>query len=305
MKKLITLFSMVLVLVFMANAQDGLIHFPFTSSAPTIDGDASDWPEAGWVDIGVEKPGGTTHDMTAKFQVSNDGENIYLIVDVKDATPHNEAAITNTYERDCSEVFFSMHTPSGDVPEAYVADAGDWQIRFQRADENDAFIDGSSNVAAAAADFGYAVSDDGASEYFQEMSFPIATLQESGDFDGVNFRFNIQIADNTTGAAGGRTQQMFYFEGSDNQWNDLSTFAPAILDAVGVKDNANVTASAYAYGSKLYVNNVNGMVSIYDVTGKLVQNENVVNKATIDIADLKAGLYIVKNNDFSTKVIKR
>jgi hypothetical protein len=222
MKKIITLFSIVLAFAFVSKAQ---LHVPFTS-APVIDGfvDSDDpWTEDGWIDIALEKDGATTHDMSTKFQISHDDDNIYIVIYTLDGTPNNDATvITDSYQRDCSEIFFSMHSPTGDDPELYQADQGDWQIRVQRASDTDAFIDGSSNVAAVTWDF--AVEDDGATEYVTEMTFPIATLAESGDFNGTDFRFDVQVADNTDGTNSGRTQQMFWHDNSDNQWQHVSTF---------------------------------------------------------------------------------
>jgi hypothetical protein len=307
MKKIITLLSIVLAFGLIAKAQ---LVVPECSAPPVIDGyaDSSDpWGDT-WIDLAEEKDNGdaATHDMSAKFQVAHDADNIYIVIVAQDATPNNDAtAIPNTYQRDCSEIFFSMHSASGDSPEAYVTDEGDWQIRVQRASDTDAFIDGSGNVAAV--EWEFAVVDDGASEYTTEMTFPIATLKENGNFNGVDFRFECQVADNTTGTPEGRTQQMFWKNASDSQWNDLSTFSAAKLEGgvlISAKETAKVVGSAHLYQNNLYVKNVTGEVSVFDVTGKLVRSENVLGNATIDVSDLKSGLYIVKNNDFSVKVIK-
>ncbi len=227
MKK-ITLVLIVLTFGFLCRAQ---LNVPFTT-APVIDGviDANDPWGSTWISMDAYGLNSTTSNLSSKFQIAYDASNIYLVVVTDDATPHNEAlAIPNSYERDCSEVFFSMHTPSGDVPEPYLVDNGDWQIRFQRASETGNYIDGSNNAQAAADKFGYAVKDIGTT-YVQEMSFPISVLKENGNFDGINFRFDLQAADNTTGASGGRTQQQFWNSNTDNQWNDVSAFGAAKLE---------------------------------------------------------------------------
>ncbi len=230
MKK-ITLLLIVLTISFIVKAQ---LHVPLVN-APVIDGvvDGNDSWGNNWIDLSIAGFNNTTSDMSSKFQMSHDADNIYVVIVTNDASPNNDQmASPETYQRDNGEVYFSMHSPSGDNPEAYYTDNGDWQIRFQRASATDQYIDGSTNANNAADQFTYAVQDNG-SQYVQEMAFPIALLKENGDFDGVNFRFDVQAADNENGST--RTQQQFWYSGSDNQWNDVSVLGQGVLE------NSNTT----------------------------------------------------------------
>ncbi len=244
------------------------------ANAPIIDGiiDANDpWGDT-WISIDQTKPGNTTSAMSSKFQIAHNANNIYLVVITNDATPHNEdTTMTNSYERDCSEVFFSMHTPSGNAPESYLPDNGDWQIRFQRASETNEYIDGSQNVDSVSSQFGYAVKDIGTT-YIQEMSFPISVLKESGNFNGSNFRFDIQIADNTTGEVGGRTQQQFWNSNTDNQWNDVSVFGSALLLEPTATYSVTFTVTDGTTAIKGATVNLPGYTATTDANGQTVIN---------------------------------
>jgi hypothetical protein len=301
MKKLITLFSIAVAVSFSASAQ---LSIPFMNTAPTIDGVSDDWSET-WIDQAQANANSTTSAMSSKFQIGHDDDNIYLIVEVQDATPNNDATvITDTYQRDCIEFFVSMHS----VTEDPALVAGDWQLRVQRATELETMFESKDGTAAAeeAGDFVASVEDDGASMYTVEMKFSKAALAQDSDFDGENIRMELQTADNTDGTNSGRTQQMYWMDNSDQGWQDINICSPAVLapNLVGVKENANVKASAFINKANvLKVKNMTGVIYVYDVTGKLALKADA--KETINVATLKSGLYIVKNNDFSTKVIKK
>jgi hypothetical protein len=301
MKKLITLFSIAVAVSFSASAQ---LSIPFMNTAPTIDGVSDDWSET-WIDQAQANANSTTSAMSSKFQIGHDDDNIYLIVEVQDATPNNDATvITDTYQRDCIEFFVSMHS----VTEDPALVAGDWQLRVQRATELETMFESKEGTAEAeaAGDFVASVDDDGASMYTVEMKFSKAALAQDSDFDGENIRMELQTADNTDGTNSGRTQQMYWMDNSDQGWQDINICSPAVLapNLVGVKENANVKASAFINKANvLKVKNMTGVIYVYDVTGKLALKADA--KETINVATLKSGLYIVKNNDFSTKVIKK
>lgn len=276
---------------------------PFNEVAPTIDGAATDWSGT-WVSLDERKPGSTTTGMSAEFQISHDNDNIYVIISVADATPHNEEAINNAYERDNVEVFFSMHSVTADASYA----EGDIQLRCQRTINGaQEWISGKQYAdMAASSNFKYsAVSD--ATSYMIEFQFPKAVLAGTSDFDGTNFRFEIQAADNTTGLPGGRTQQQFNFDGSDGQFGDINLLGDAVLANL-VTSIMSVTSSnkisAYINNNDLVVNNANGYVSVFDITGKLVLKTNINGSNVIDVSGLRRGFYIVTAKGYSVKVIK-
>lgn len=305
MKKIFTLVVLVAAFGFGATAQKLVV--PYTSKAPVSDGylDDTDDPWTGdFVDQATMSSGSSTSDASSAFQLLHDEDFIYIAVKVSDATPNNDAAaIGNSYERDCIELFFAMDTID-DAAGAY--QSGDWQIRFQREAEEGAYIDGSGSVSSAlltADGFAWGV-ETASSDWVMEASFPKATLQQEAAFDGEFMKFEIQTADNTTGAGSGRTQQMFWLNGSDSQWNNTTTFSVIQLaKATSVSAIAN-TGSAFVQNEMLKVKNVNGVVNVYDLRGAVVRSAVVNGSASINIADLKSGMYVVKASNLSAKIVK-
>jgi hypothetical protein len=246
------------------------------AAAPVIDGtidDSDPWGTT-WIELSLKNTGSTTTGMTGKFQILADQKNIYLAGQIVDATPNNDASvISNSYERDCQEVFFSMDTVTG-TDGAYKT--GSWQLRIQREAADEAsLIDGNSGANTWAVtrmkdspNFKKASVSD-ASGWSWEMQLPIDTLAAGSAFDGEFFRFDIAAADNTTGAASGRTQQIYYNNNTDNQWKDtramaLVKLAEKIVVGVNtVKTNANYKFDGTTFSTV-------GNFNVYDVTGKLV-----------------------------------
>jgi hypothetical protein len=290
------------------------LDIPKASKVPVIDGylDDVDDPWGTLIDMTVRNPGSTTTGMTSKFKLLADADNFYVALVVEDATPSNDAtAITNSYERDCSEILFSLDTvtlPAG----AYKT--GSWQVRIQR--EGETLIDGNSgantwSVATLTADpnFKYAA-ETSATEWIAELIFPFATLSAGMDpaWDAKYTRFDIATADNTTGAAGGRTEQRYWYGhnglGDDHGWDNTAAMAICKLPTVGVTTLNNVKAAAFVSNNVLNVKNVNGVVSIYNIKGSLVRSSVINGNGSIAIADLQSGMYIVKSNELSMKFVK-
>lgn len=299
MKKFFTLFSIALAFSFAAQAQ----LTPIWGTA-TVDGyiDANDpWGDTWVAQDSIVGEG----DMSSHFQLANDGDNIYIVVEVDDATPNNDPdEIENSYERDCIEVFFSMKSTGFDTT-SYVG--GDWQIRCQReaniTDDNP-YIDGSSNAAEIGddGDIEFAV-ETNSSSYVIEMAFPIDLLADTSNFDGENFRFDLQTADND---GTGRAKQLFWNSASNSQWDNTSYLGAAVLakDPTSVIDRAEETLSAYVNGDEIVVSNVSGLVSVYNVAGQLVVSDEIEGKGTINISSLNNGIYIVESNNLSKKIMK-
>lgn len=286
-----------------------------TPMAATVDAafDASDpWQEDLWVDQTAEKESNTTTDMTSKFQLLHDDDNIYIAAEVMDATPNNSGDIGNTYERDCIELFF--HMSYTDVVEgdygAYQPHT--WQIRYQRDGDEGPFVDGSGNIQTLIddSDHVWEVATD-ETGWKLEAQLPIATLVAGyADWDGESFKFDIQTGDNTTGAAGGRTQQVFWNNNSDDQWRDSQTFGQMVLSQTEIVIGAvqavrGDMAQIFVQNDFLRLRNIEGDVAIFSVSGALVKQAVVrSDDATIDIAELKSGIYFVKTEELTTKVIK-
>jgi hypothetical protein len=303
MKAKIFTFILFLAVFGVANAQFEVFK---TAALPTVDGVADDqdpWQENLWTDQALNSAGTSTTDASSMFQLLHDGETIALGVKVTDATPNNGGDIGNTYERDCVETFFHMSLVDADDGTYGVYQDWTWQYRIQRDGDDGAFVDGKTSD-----DFEWAVTTDDAG-YTVEVTYPIATLVSGyADWDGENFKFDIQTADNTTGAGGGRTQQMFWNNNTDDQWRDTKVFGPAMLSetmvGVGVQNIENAVGSVWVSNDVLNFDNVEGNVSIYSISGALVKKANIDRNGTMDISSLKSGIYIVKSDKLTAKILK-
>jgi hypothetical protein len=302
--KIFTLF-LFLAVGSMAFAQE--LEVKYTPNlAPTIDGviDSSDpWQADDWVSQDALGATSTT-DATSKFQLLWDDDNLYLGVQVVDATPNNDHA--TDYQNDCVEAF--IHMTGGSVEGTEVAyDASTCQLRFPRGETTFSMTGTGSFVTALQADAGfeYAVVSD-ADGWVLEVTLPVAILDPAAAFDGENMMFEIQTADNT---GEGRTGQMFWLNNSDNQWRYVDTFAgvhlsteEVVIGAVQSLNSAN--ASAWVANDMLNFKNVEGQINIYSISGALVKTEVIERNGSIDIAAMKAGLYIVSGDNFTAKIVK-
>jgi hypothetical protein len=278
MKKTITFLLGIFACGFLAQAQ---LVVPAASQPAVVDGivDADDpWGET-WIDIAKAK--GTT-EHSAKFQIMNDAENIYIVIMVTDATPNN--VNTDTYKRDCAEIFTSFHSPSGDVPEPRVT-GQDFQFRTGR----DNFIDGDLSADGVATGYETVAAGDDAG-WIAEYSFPIEALATDTDFDGENFRFDIQVAD---AKDGDRTGQLFWADDSDLQWQNVEMLGAAKLTLVSsVKQNVAKTnillTTVVKKGTIKFNPGVDvKSVSVHNSIGQVVGN-------SANVANLPKGVYIVK-----------
>jgi hypothetical protein len=285
------------------------------SKVPVVDGylDDADDPWGTLVDMSIRNPGGTTTGMTAKFKLLAGADAFYVAIVVEDATPSNDVtAIPNSYERDCSEQFFTLDTATGTTG---AMRTGCWQVRVQR--EGETLIDGNSGantwgVTGLTGDpnFKYAV-ETSATEWIAELIYPYADLAAGMDpaWDYGYIRFDIAAGDNTTGVAAGRTEQRYWYGANgvadDHGWDNIRELAICkmpIINAVTTLNN--VKASAFVSNNVLNVKNVNGVVSIYNVKGSLVRSSVIKGNGSIAIADLQSGMYIVKSNELSMKFVK-
>lgn len=213
-------------------AQD--LFIPYSTQKPVCDGiiDANDaWTDE-WISIEKLSLNSTTNDHSAQFQIQHDDNYIFMAVKVQDATYFNQDLFMNSYERDCSEIYFAMDTA---VADDWSYREGCWQFRTQRLyDENleNGYCDGNSGnntwnvkplLEAPDFEFGVLASDTG---YVQEFIFPTAVLADGANFDNEYIRFDIDVADNT---GIGRTGHLFWNNNTDTQWQDTRAFGVAQL----------------------------------------------------------------------------
>jgi len=284
--------------------------FPKVANAPVIDGvidNKDSWNDADWKSQLLEKAGGTTTGCTSRFQLTHDDNNIYVVVDVKDATPSSNAdSIPNTYERDCIELFFGM---TQSVRSSYAL--GDWQIRFQRAAATpDKVIDGQTNGGVfsdliGSTGFAYAIVSK-ADGWVLEAQFPKDGLIEGAESNGTDIRFEVQTADNTTDKKGGRTQQLFWMKPTDMQWSTPADFTNITLgdSYTGLSQLQSKDTYLKVKNNVLDLSNVEGNVSIYNVNGLLVKTVDATSQKSVNISNFSKGVYIVKGDNFVTKIIR-
>lgn len=266
-----------------------------------------------WVKMTTAKSGNTTTTMSAQFQLAYDDVNLYLICQQAGNLTVDTAAsaIGNSYERDCFEVFIKLDTASENADFSYEAD-GTYQVRMQRAS---VFPDRFDFAGKWKEYVGHGLEIkqvDGATGFTQEWQMPWCMLDDSAKvdkWDHKQMKFEIQAADNTTGAAGGRTQQMFWQDGSDNQWHNTSTFSLVkFADKVSVKpisiNNTNSVSMNTIVADVLTLSTTVKSLSIYNVTGQVVV-DNLKNVSSVNLSRLSSGIYFVRANNVTTKIIKR
>jgi hypothetical protein len=282
-------------------------------TAPTLDADPSDWGD-GWVTMSLTNAASTTSDMSAKFQFGYDMQKAYIILEINDATPNSDAtAIPNSYERDCNEMFFSM---TGDTMKKY--HEGCWQLRMQRSPETKDAVDGNNgkigggdmwNLDTMKHDAGFnAVSSGTTNPYYIEWAIPWNALtwqlrsDSTAAWDFKTFTWDLAVADNTTGAGNGRTQQVYWNNNTDGQWNNTSCFGKVTLtDKVNVNNMSAANSNIRIRPSYIQFTNTSD-VNVYDITGKLVLKASRVNQ--ISTAALRSGVYVVSTGSESKKFIR-
>lgn len=288
--------------------RDNATFFKVTT-APTIDGIISaeePYSNDQW-DEQTATIGKNTKGSSSKFQIVHDGVNIYFAAQIVDSTVHAESTMSNTWERDCIELYFCMNPALTSYAE------GVSNFRIQR---DGAEISGRYNstnfgtiseinakgiqIAAVSNALGYVV----------EGKFPIDSLKGTAAFDGVNFTFEAKTADNVTGAAGGRTYQMAWKDNSDSQWQSPSYFTTAVLSpnaapVVAIKQVSNNVASVYLDKTTktLYISTNERQVQIYDLRGSLVSAVAMNGKNAVDVSYLQRGVYIVKCGKNVSKIV--
>ena len=273
------------------------------AAAPKVDGVTTDWSTLQWTNATKIKSGNTTSECLVKFKAKYTNDSLYVIVDVTDPTPHNETAISNVYERDCVELFISMDTTT------VTGLGGDFQYRLQR---DNSQLDMGTVVANAKS---YEV---GATGYLQEWAMSwvdICTrrsLPTDVPLDGAGGRgvikFEIQAADNNTGAAG-RAEQVFWNAGTDDQYSATTNYGLMYLKGL-VNGVANVALNPVnvhynATQDALTVSNYAGDINVYNAIGKLVLSTNVKSSnQSISLNSINKGVYVVKCGLGSAKFVK-
>jgi hypothetical protein len=280
-----------------------------TTKGVTPDGivDSKDDWKTNWVACTAQKTSNTTTAITSsKFQMTYNDTYLWVVLQSDgDATVDTlGTAIPNTYERDDYELFVKTDTASVWADGKY--HAGDWQFRERR---GSIFPDGFEAMSAAWRDtvlknttFKLGQVDAGSS-YVQEWQMPwnMLKMTDTVPFSpgkGGYLKFECQNADNTTGTASGRTQQVFWKNASDNQWDNTRDFELVYLSTpVGVRTAASVENQVDLVNSLV----TNGQLQLTTAaSGKLfnIQGQAVGTFTNTNVIKLKlnSGVYFAKFN---------
>jgi hypothetical protein len=266
-----------------------------------------------WIDMAAKKTANTKDEMGAKFQIAYNDEFLWVIGQQSgNATMDTGAvAIPNSWERDDFETFVGIDTIA--YSRKGVTKDINSQFRLQRAATYPWAFDDAHSIGKNNASFKIGQVDAGDGSFVQEWQMPwkgfiAAVTDTSGTFDGSYIKFEIQAADNTTGAAGGRNDQRFWINPSDNEYQDTRTQSVIYLaDKVntGIKPailrNDNVTINTLVDNVLKISMPVN--CTIYNIEGQAVLKAN--NVSSINVSGLSSGLYIFKTNNQSLKFVKR
>jgi hypothetical protein len=290
-----------------------------------IDGDASDWGTT-WLQMDQQPTSNSTTGMTAKFQMEYDQSNLYLVFVVTDDTP-GDTALPNTYERDCVEVMMSLDTnSSGGMTGMFLfRRVYGWDGVLGQPGGNSGITDGTvygSGPAIPASWNGnpsFKVKEiiDG-NTYTQEWQIPWDSLmvRMNPPWDHQRFKLEVQASDNTKNAAGGRTQQRFWFGNSNNAWNN-SAYQQVVhlnMPCDGCDDHPPIIhpgintllyagdLNIFADGNYLKFSRNISEISIYNATGQLVLQASKIKN--INIGELIKGFYIARIEGRSYKFIR-
>jgi len=282
----------------------------YTSQPPIIDGFIDDVvdPWRQFVDLSVRNPNSTTSGMTGKFNILVGSDSFYLALIIQDATANSDTtAIPNSFGRDCTEIYFAMDTVT-EKNGAYKA--GCWQIRTQR--EGVFLNDGNSgantwSIATLTNSSGFKVASvTSATEYIQEFVLPLSVLTEGmgKGWDKKFFRFDMAVADNTTGAPGGRTEQRFWCGnnglGDDQGWNNTKSFGivslPVVCNSKLSKERANLRIFPNPVMDIFHIDKLKDIATICltDLNGKVLLTKQVSGNEPIPVGSLSPGLYFIK-----------
>jgi len=209
-----------------------------------------------------------------------------VLVTVNDATPHQNGS--STWQSDCVELFFAMDTNTHAPYQS-----GDWQIRkLASKSQADSGVDGNGSIASLLANPNFkVVQKDIPTGYVQEWQLPIDSLVQGAKFDGQNFRFDIQLADND-GTGRERTAQRFWNSNADNQGNQTTNMGYVKMEwPLAVKQAIAKASSIRIKANSIEFAKMAKEVNVYSITGQLMVKARNVN--AISTSALKSGVYFV------------
>jgi len=93
---------------------------------------------------------------------------------------------------------------------------------------------------------------------------------------------------------------------TDMQWSTPADFTNITLGDLtnGLSKLQSNDSHLKVQNNVLYLSNVEGNVSIYNVNGSVVRTVDATNQKSINISNFAKGVYIVKGDNFVTKIIR-
>lgn len=177
---------------------------------------------------------GTAGSATATAKVNWDNENLYIRMEVQDATP--DVTGSADHEQDSVEIFLDL---SNDKSPSYVA-GDDYQLRVSRANRQSA---GGTGIYPGMAS---TVVDNGTEGYVVEVILPVSGLT-AGQILGMDLQINDCEGGRRTGVVTFNETKGTAWSTTEN-WGELELVAPCAI-AVAAAENGTISAdreTAYA-----------------------------------------------------------
>jgi hypothetical protein len=224
MKRILLVFVCIVIFVIVSAQNTPILRINKCATPPKIDGiaDSYDPWTATWIPLSNASIFNTTSAMSAKFQLTFDNNNLYLIARITDAT----LGIDTNYEwwaLDHIRVFLKMDTTSSDG--TYIT--GDYEFSQRRSSvfPKDFIVEsvgqiplnGNKNIFINDTNFKIKQTDNGFL-YTQEWQIPWVDLESGMDLSKLNdsfIKFNIVACDNT---GFGWTQSQIWYTNSLDEY---------------------------------------------------------------------------------------
>jgi hypothetical protein len=230
---------------------------------------------------------------TAKFKLIYDAKNLYVYVEILDATLDTSQS-KDSWLKDCTEVFVSLDTLS----QAYSPDGSNSSHQFRKVFGRN--IEGDGNPTARGVKLEEVEITGGRAQEWQIPFDSLATqLKDPKTWDKKNIRFEIQNGDND---GAGRKSQLFWNSAADDQYqNTTNQGYGVLLWTLNVKQVAG--NNEISFSNNLIKANSSTTIKVYNTAGMLVKVANNVNQ--LNVADLKSGIYAATANNQTIKFFKK
>lgn len=290
-----------------------LYKAPFTSTAPTVDGIASDacWNDAAWVTINNLYLGSvyTSNDFTGRYKMVWTASKLYLLAEITDDVLRDDHAnpTTNYWDDDCVEIFLDEDKSGGPHQTNYNAFAYHVSLSY---DPVDVGTDGGAHVYTNDI-FTRRVTTGNVSVWEFAINIYPNTYVYGGSntavtlYEGKQLGFNVAYCDNDTGVRDSFIGSRFELDADkDRGYINADVFAALELVAATVTS----TTSPEEQSFKIYPNPSAGIfsietdfpldqVSVKNSLGLEVFHQSIKSfshQATIDLSKAPKGAYTVQ-----------